>query len=127
LLLAPALREIRIFKGLVLFAAVDLGAPTSQEVFCPNASEAGLGLRVVRIPEDGVRALARCRERWRFVPEEKRPVLDSGTCTPGCSPSAAPWAGRAAGLIPGRPRCGILFRDAERPGPGSTSRTPSST
>ena len=41
LLPAPALREIRILKGLVFLGVMDLGVPTSEEVFCSDVSEAG--------------------------------------------------------------------------------------
>lgn len=79
-----ARREVRLFKGLVFLAIADLAAPTSCEVFCSDASEAGYGLHVARVPSVQVRELAQYRERWRFVPEEKRPFVSAEpTYTPG--------------------------------------------
>ena len=76
--------ELSAFRALVLCAAVDLAKPCSDLVFCSDSSLQGYGVHVTRLPPGQVRELSACRERWRFVPEEKRPVaLRSATFGPG--------------------------------------------
>ena len=104
-------RVFSIFKGLVFLAVIDLGAPTCEDVFCSDASEAGYGLHVARVPEDDVRLLARYRERWRFDPEGKRPAPGPATFTPGWTPGAGGSLGgpqQAAAVWDPIPRNGAL-------------------
>ncbi|CAK0861426.1 unnamed protein product [Prorocentrum cordatum] len=98
----PARQEVRVFRGLIFQAVVDLAAPVSDIVLCSDSSEAGYALHRRRCDPEAVRRLARLRERWRFTPDEKRPeALEDDTYTPGWLPGAGGVLGE------GDPSCGI--------------------
>ncbi|CAK0895895.1 unnamed protein product [Prorocentrum cordatum] len=95
---AGARREIQLFRGLIFQAVVFLDRPMSSLVLCSDSSEAGYALHRRRADVRLLRQLAATRERWRFVPDEKRPdaALDD-TFSPGWVPGAGGVLGEPPG------------------------------
>ena len=113
--------------AMVFLGVIDLGAPTSEEVFCSDASEAGYGLHVARIPGSPWTTCAPWRATAGAGASCRR---RSGPCsTRAASPLAGfPAPGElSADLLPALPRCGAPSRGMVRSAPGSTTRTTSAT
>ncbi len=125
-----AIVELQVFKGLVFLAVVDLAAPLSDTVYCSDSSATGYALHLARVHPSELRPLAEVRERWRFLPVERRPVaISAPTFTPGwdatwkAPPGLEAFGGSpsslaiATGLAPhtGPPSAGRDFVLAELP------------
>lgn len=63
------LRELRLFRDVMLLASVDLAAPMSDTLYCSDSSSWGYALHISRADDPTVlRRISSVRERWRFVP-----------------------------------------------------------
>ncbi|CAK0888003.1 unnamed protein product, partial [Prorocentrum cordatum] len=68
------LDELRVVKGLLLLADVDLAAPRSRVVYCSDASGGELRGWTACVDYEVMQALG-YRERWRFKMEEEELVM----------------------------------------------------